>query len=172
MFCVKDVCIKTLQFKISLHFFQMFPPWFNRLAPLATSRTRIFVALSVWLTVGSCLISRGALLLSQMSWYLAGIIMLGSALAGILKSKMVFDHAAISVITHIQNKPPSACVGGFFPIKTWGIVFFMMLLGSIVKRLSIPDEIKSGIYIFVGSGLLYSCRILWRAWKKEMHPSI
>lgn len=44
----------------------------------------------------------------------------------------------------------------------------MMLLGGIVKRLPMPDEIKSGIYILVGSGLFYSCRILWHAWRSML----
>lgn len=146
----------------------MLPSWLDRLTPRATLRTRIFTATCVWGAVGCCLVTRGALLLWQTSWPMAGGIVLVSATAGILKSRAVFDGVAKEIVKRLQCKPDPACLGGFFSVRNWGLVFCMMLLGGIVKRLPMPDEIKSGIYILVGSGLFYSCRIPWRAWKSML----
>lgn len=146
----------------------MLSPWLDRLTPRATLRTRIFTATCVWGAVGCCLVTRGTLLLGQTSWLMGGSIILASATAGILKSRAVFDGVAKEIVARLQRKPGPACLGGFFSVRNWGLVFCMMLLGGIVKRLPMPDEIKSGIYILVGSGLFYSCRILWHAWRSML----
>lgn len=146
----------------------MLSTYLDRLTPRALPRTRLFTAACIWGAVGICLLSRGLLLLPQAPGLTTATgIILGGMLIGGLKSWLVFDKAAASIVTHIRRKPTPACLGGLFSFRNWGLIACMMVLGGIVKRLPISDVIKSTVYILVGTGLIYSSRILWQAWRKS-----
>jgi hypothetical protein len=146
----------------------MSAPYLDRLTPRATPRTRLFTAACIWSAVGICLCSRGLLLVQHMPGLTAAGVILGGIITGALKSRMIFDRAGASITAHIHRKPNPACLGGLFSLKNWGLIACMVLLGGVIKRLAIPDAIKSVVYILVGTGLIYSSRILWQAWRKAL----
>lgn len=145
----------------------MLSTYLDRLTPRAMPRTRLFTAACIWGAVGICLLSRGLLLLQHISGLVAAGIVLGGIIAGGLKSRIIFDKAAASIVAHIHHKSSPSCLGGLFSFKNWGLIACMMVLGGVIKRLPIPDAIKSAVYILVGTGLIYSSRVLWRAWRKS-----
>lgn len=91
---------------------------------------------------------------------------LGGLSLGIIKSRLIFDKVAGKVITRIRLKDRPSCLGGLFSLRNWLLILCMMILGKIMGTLAVPIEVKSVMYMLVGSGLCYSSRLMWTAWKK------
>jgi hypothetical protein len=96
-------------------------------------------------------------------------ISIGTGL-GFFKSKVVLDRVAKKIILHIGSKPCRACLGGLFSIRNWMLIFVMIVFGRTLGAIPINSTIKTGIYVMVGSGLTYSSRLLWNAWKRSPIP--
>jgi hypothetical protein len=48
----------------------------------------------------------------------------------------------------------------------------MMLLGRILRTSGLPKPILGLIYGAVGIGLLFSSRLIWRAWKNQREAKV
>lgn len=145
----------------------MFPRFLDRLTPRAYPHTRLLTAALVWSGVGVFLTSKGIWLARQASLTLVtGAILMGLGL-GLVKSRFIFDPVAQKIIAHIGRKPSRACLGGLFSARNWALIVVMALFGRTLGALPLDSALKTGIYVMVGSGLGYSSRLLWNAWKKS-----
>lgn len=137
----------------------------DKFTPRASPRNRILSAAIVWTGVGSFLTAKGFFLLHHSPLKLIFIYSAFGAVLGLLKSRFIFDRVAAKIITHIGRKPMPACLGGLFSFKNWALILVMILFGRVVGSLPLDQSVKSVVYVMVGSGLAYSSRLIWRAWK-------
>lgn len=141
---------------------------FDKLTPRAYPKTRLLTAAHVWSGVGIFLMSKGIYLsYDETSHYLVTAICTGLFL-GIFKSHYIFDRVADKIITHIRRRPSRTCLGGLFSIKNWALIATMMIFGRILGTSNLGAPYKTTIYVMVGSGLTFSSRRLWGAWKKTL----
>lgn len=92
-------------------------------------------------------------------------VILTGLMLGLAKGRFILDRIAGKIILHIGAKPSRACLGGLFSVRNWLLIAVMIIFGRILSVLPIEAGIKTGLYVMVGSGLAYSSRLLWRAWK-------
>lgn len=144
----------------------MLPQFLDRLTPRAYPRTRLFSAALVWSIVGAILTGKGVWISHQASC-ISLLVSISAGLGlGFVKSRFVFDKVAAKVVVHIGNKPARACLGGLFSIKNWVLIVVMAAFGRIIGALPFDALLKTGIYVMVGSGLAFSSRLMWSAWRK------
>lgn len=145
----------------------MSPILLDRLTPRAYPRTRLLTAAIVWSTVGVFLSVKGIYLSKEESLAIIAPVMLTGLMLGMLKGRFILDRVAAKIILHIGAKPTRACLGGLFSVRNWLLIAVMIIFGRTLSVLPIEAGIKTGLYVMVGSGLAYSSRLLWRAWKKS-----
>lgn len=150
----------------------MGPHFLDRLTPRAHARTRLFTAALAWSAIGVFLTGKGIWISHNNSWTLILIPILAGSALGFFKSRLVFDKAASKVVYHIGNKPARACLGGLFSVKNWALIVVMAAFGRIIGVLPFDALLKTGIYVMVGSGLAFSSRLMWAAWKKPALPEL
>ena len=142
------------------------PPHFiDRFTPRASPRARLLTAASVWSAVGFFLTTKGIYIFQEGSWEGGLPMIVAGALMGAVKSRLILDRVAGKIILHIGAKPSRACLGGLFSVRNWALIAVMIIFGRTLSVLPIEAGIKTGLYVMVGSGLAYSSRLLWRAWK-------
>ena len=145
----------------------MLPKILDRLTPRVYPRTRILTAATVWSVLGIFLIAKGLWFSYNVAYLIIFFaVALGLGL-GLAKSRFVFDRVAIKVLTHIGTKPSRSCLGGLFSIRNWALILVMAVFGRAIGGLPIHAALKTGLYVMVGSGLGYSSRLLWRAWRNS-----
>ncbi len=145
----------------------MFPKSLDRLTPRAYPRTRLLTAAVVWSAVGFFLAGKGIWLSGDAPWTQIIIAILAGLGLGLVKSRFIFDKVAKKIIAHIGRKPSRTCLGGLFSVRNWVLIVVMALFGRTLGALPLDSALKTGIYVMVGSGLGYSSRLLWNAWKKS-----
>ena len=139
----------------------------ERLTPRAFPRTRLLTAAVVWTCVGAFLCAKGVWLSIESSM-MPGLAAVTAGLCfGLLKSMLVFDRVAGKIIGHIGRKPSPSCLGGLFSVRNWALILVMAVFGRAIGGLPIHAALKTGLYVMVGSGLGYSSRLLWRAWRNS-----
>lgn len=92
-------------------------------------------------------------------------VILAGLMLGVAKGRFILDRVAGKIILHIGSKPSKACLGGLFSVRNWMLIAVMIIFGRTLRALPIEAGIKTGLYVMVGSGLAYSSRLLWRAWR-------
>lgn len=143
----------------------MLPPFLDRLTPRVYPHTRLLTAAHVWFCLGIFLACKGLYLDREASLPIIILTTIIGLTLGMLKSRYVFDKVADKIVVHIRQKPSRACLGGLFSFKNWGLIVMMMLLGRLVSTSALERDLKTGIYVMVGTGLAYSSRRLWKAWR-------
>ena len=139
---------------------------FTQLNPRASAHTRLFVASMIWSGMAFFLFYKGYTLSKHAAFSEILILIITGSCLGFLKSWIIFDSVAYEIIKHNHKKPYNACLGGLFSLRNWGIIFGMAFFGKLIAKFSINVALKTTIYIMVGSGLGYSSRLLWKAWRK------
>ena len=139
----------------------------DRLTPRAYPRTRLFSAAIVWDCVGVFLCLKGVYLSIDMSVEIIMLTFLVGLCLGLVKSRVVFDQVAGKIIEHIGSRPTRACLGGLFSVRNWALILVMVFFGKALGVLPMHSGLKTGLYVMVGSGLGYSSRLLWRAWRNS-----
>jgi hypothetical protein len=89
---------------------------------------------------------------------------------GAVKSRLVLDRAARSVVDRIRARGDGRCLGGFLSLRTWGLVILMMVAGRLLRG-TLAHGIVGPLYIAVGTALCLSSRISWHAWKASRRSS-
>ena len=145
----------------------MFFRLIDKLTPRVKPETRLFTAAIAWTTIGFVLTAKGTWISHTETWQMALFSLAIGLALGLLKSKIIFDRAAIKVISHIGSRPQKACLGGLFSPRNWILILTMAVFGKIIGALPIPPALKTACYVMVGSGLGYSSRLLWRAWRNS-----
>ncbi len=144
------------------------PPHFlDRLTPRVYPRTRLFSAAIVWTCVGTFLSLKGVYLSSDASRTVVLATILAGLCLGVVKSRIVFDRVAGKIIAHIGSRPSRACLGGLFSVRNWALILVMAVFGRALGALPMHPGLKTGLYVMVGSGLGYSSRLLWKAWRNS-----
>ncbi|SFJ12896.1 hypothetical protein SAMN04488082_101394 [Desulfomicrobium apsheronum] len=139
----------------------------ERITPRAYPRTRQLTAALVWSGVGFFLSAKGIYLFQEDSWGMLLAVIVAGAILGMFKSRLILDRVADRIILHIGAKPSRTCLGGLFSVRNWLLIAVMIIFGRTLSVLPIEAGIKTGLYVMVGSGLAYSSRLLWRAWKNS-----
>ena len=139
----------------------------DKLTPRVTSETRLFSAAIAWTAIGFFLTAKGTWVSHTETWQTTLLPLASGLTLGLLKSKIIFDRVAVKVIAHIGSKPQKACLGGLFSARNWILILVMAVFGKIIGTLPIPPAIKTACYVMVGSGLGFSSRLLWRAWRNS-----
>ena len=135
------------------------------MTPRAAVRTRIATAAMFWSMAGLFLLGKATAIIQQEPWGTILLMFPGAAAVGAFKSRLVFDPTARAIITHIRHKPEPACLGGMFSLRNWAVIVVMVLLGRGIGASPLPAALRAGILCMVGTGLLYSSRLMWRAWR-------
>ncbi len=138
----------------------------SRFVPAAQVKTRIFIAALLWSGIGAMLLVRGVLAISGsgLEWWL-----LAALLFGYLKSRLVLDRVVRRNMARLSLLDGSRCLGGVYSAKTWLLVAAMIALGRGLRMSPVPVWITGLIYATVGSGLFWSSRVGWRAWRCFAH---
>jgi len=141
----------------------------SRFKPGVAQKTHLMLSAFFWSAIGILLMSKG---FSRMAGAellpVAKVLIVVSAFAaGSLKSFFILDKAARRSVSRILDFEDGTCLGAVYSIKTWGLVFCMMGLGVVVRRLSIPDGVFCFVYCAIGWALLLSSRFAWRVWIKS-----
>ena len=141
--------------------------WLETYKPSASSRVQLWLAAAMWSCVGTGLFSAGAYWLLTQAEVKGWIIMLVAVVLGTGKSLLVLDRTADRNVDRIKLRGEGRCVGGFLSPRIWILVLGMMLLGRLLRTIGLPRPLLGLIYAAVGTGLLFSSRIIWRAWKNH-----
>jgi len=148
------------------------PQFLDRFTPRAYPRTRLLTAAIVWSAVGFFLTMKGIFIFREGSWGIFLAVIVAGTIMGVVKSRLVLDRVADRIILHIGAKPSRACLGGLFSVRNWLLIAVMVVFGRTLGALPFDAVIKTGLYVMVGSGLAYSSRLLWRAWKNSPTDSL
>jgi len=144
------------------------PPHFlDRFTPRAYPSTRLLTAALVWSAVGLFLTLKGVYLFREDSWGIVLAVILAGAILGLIKSRLILDRVAARIVLHIGANPSRACLGGLFSLRNWALIGVMIVFGRTLGALPLNAAIKTGLYVMVGSGLAYSSRLMWTAWKNS-----
>jgi len=150
----------------------MRPHFLDHFTPRAYPRTRLLTAALVWSAVGIFLSMKGVHLFREGTWGLMLAVVAAGGILGLFKSRLILDRVAGRIILHIGGKPSRACLGGLFSVRNWVLIAIMVIFGRALGALPIDAVIKTGLYVMVGSGLAFSSRLLWRAWKNSTTDSL
>ena len=141
------------------------PPFYRRFTPSASPGTHLFTAGLFWLCVGLFLTLKGQLFLTGTpltSRFAVTVLCPG---LGLPKARFLFDRASPKIIKRIRSRQRKYCLGGLFSFRNWGLILSMILLGKVISWTPLPDLLKGAVYHMVGPGLVFSSRLMWRAWR-------
>jgi len=57
-------------------------------------------------------------------------------------------------------------LGGFLSLWTWGLVILMMVAGRLLRG-TFAHVVVGPLYLAIGTALLVSSRVTWRAWRES-----
>lgn len=137
----------------------------DRFTPRVSPRTQLLAAGCVWSFMGALLCLKGLYAVRSSSLVTAFCVCAIGMILGITKSRLIFDRAATAIIRRIRQKPAPTCLGGIFSVRNWMLIVAMMLFGKAIAWLPLAMEWKGLVSMLVGSGLAYSSRMMWAAWK-------
>jgi hypothetical protein len=144
------------------------PNWAESHKPAASASTHLMSAWLMWATVGVALAGFGALWLWEARPSLAPWLAAGAVVVGLAKSRLVLDGVARRVVGRISARGDGRCLGGFLSVRTWGLVLLMMA-GGRVFRGTAASWIVGPLYVAVGTALVLSSRVSFRAWRESRH---
>jgi hypothetical protein len=140
--------------------------WYESLKPRASSRFQLFLAGAMWSAVGAGLLAFGTI------WIRGGssppralFLLLGGVGLGVLKSRLLLDRTARKITVRIAERGEGRCAGSFLSFRSWALVAVMVLAGRFLRGGALPVTAVGILYVAVGTGLLFSSRIAWQAWK-------
>lgn len=144
----------------------------TRLKPGASKKTHLFLAACLWSGIGVLLLTKGGYRISQdasSAFTLTKIfVSLAAVTVGYLKSRIILDKAANKAIDRILHLKDGTCLGAVYSYKTWIIVLSMMGTGVLLRNSDLPVILLVFIYFTIGSALLYSSRLAWCAWLRNV----
>ena len=146
--------------------------WLETYKPVASSRMQLLLAGAMWSCVGAGLFSVGTYWLLKNGETKGFILLIIAAALGLGKALLVLDRTTLRNITRVKARGEDRCFGGFLSPRVWILVIGMMLLGRILRTVGLPKPILGLIYGAVGIGLLFSSRLIWRAWKDQREAKV
>ena len=143
--------------------------WLETYKPVASSRVQLLLAGLMWSLVGVGLISVGTYWVLSSSSHIIGLLAI-ALFIGLGKSLLILDRVAGRIVNRIALRGEGRCLVGFFSLRVWALVIFMMLMGRILHGAGISSSLLGLIYAAVGTSLLISSRSMWLAWKDHSQP--
>jgi len=126
----------------------------------------------MWAVVGTVLVSFGIRWLwwtpTPSTPWLTGLAMA----IGAFKARFVLDRVAKNIVDRIRERGDGRCLGGFLSLRSWAFVAVMAGGGRILRSSHIARSLLGILYIAVGTALLFSSRVAWRAWCQSRRTSI
>ena len=150
----------------------MMTSWLETYKPVASSRMQLWLAGTMWSCVGVGLFSVGTYWLLKNGEAKGFILLVIAAGLGLGKALLVLDRTTLRNIDRVKARGEDRCFGGFLSPRVWILVIGMMLLGRILRTIGLPKPILGLIYRAVGIGLLFSSRLIWRAWKNQREARV
>jgi len=144
----------------------------DRITPRTNPRTRLLTAAIAWSSLGFFLTTKGIHFFREGFWGLVLAVIVTGAILGVIKSRLVLDRVAVRIVLHIGAKPSRACLGGLFSVRNWALIAVMIVFGRTLGAVPVDAAVKTGLYVMVGSGLAYSSRLIWSAWKNSPADSL
>ncbi|GAB4249322.1 MAG: hypothetical protein Kow00122_06800 [Thermoleophilia bacterium] len=138
--------------------------WLEIHKPRGGRRTQLLLAELMWTIVGGALLSVGLHWVTRRYGEPGLAYALPFLAVGLAKAFFVLDPVAGKTVRRIEVRGDSRCLGGFFSTRTWAVVAGMMLTGQVLRATPLPRADIGFLYAAVGSALLVSSRVLWRAW--------
>jgi hypothetical protein len=139
--------------------------WSESLKPRASSRIQILLAALMWTVVGGGLLFFGTRWITGPGRSLPALgLILAGVVIGVAKSKFVLDRTARKIVLRIGERGEGRCAGGFLSLRSWLLVLGMIVLGRFLRQGLLPATAAGLLYTAVGTGLLFSSRLAWRAW--------
>ncbi len=145
----------------------------QRLKPAAPVWLHLLLAAGLWSVVGLGLLLTGA------HWALSSPLphrvwlLLGAALLGLIKARLVLEPVARRAAERIAARGDGRCLGGFLSVPSWVMVALMVLGGRALRAWVIPMAWAGLLYVLVGFALLVASRVQWRALvarRRMTHP--
>ena len=150
----------------------MMTSWLETYKPVASSRMQLWLAGVMWSCVGAGLFSVGTYWLLKNGEARGFILMFVAAGLGLGKALLVLDRTTLQNIARVKSRGEDRCFGGFLSPRVWILVIGMMILGRILRTIGLSKPILGLIYAAVGIGLLFSSRLIWRAWKNQREAKV
>jgi hypothetical protein len=145
--------------------------WVERYKPAAAVRAHLVLAGLMWTVVGAALVGFGGRWLWQLPTPSAPWLAMLAVAIGIFKSRFVLDRAARRMVDRILEHGDGRCLGGFLSLRSWALVVVMAGGGRLLRGSHLARGLLGFLYLAVGTALLLSSRVAWRAWRAERDQS-
>lgn len=145
--------------------------WVERYKPAAAVRAHLVLAGLMWTVVGAALVGFGGRWLWQLPTPTAPWLAMLAVAIGIFKSRFVLDRAARRMVDRILEHGDGRCLGGFLSLRSWALVVVMAGGGRLLRGSHLARGLLGFLYLAVGTALLLSSRVAWRAWRAERDQS-
>jgi hypothetical protein len=133
----------------------------KRFKPGVTRRVHLGCTAGLWTAIGIFLSVRGIILLKSGNglWLIVVGLLLGSA-----KSFIILDRSALRGIDRISRFADNTCIGAVYSWKVWLLVLGMMMMGIILRNLSLSPLLVGTMCVAIGWALVFSSRYAWKSW--------
>jgi hypothetical protein len=121
----------------------------------------------LWSAVGSGLLIAGTRWLLTAPWRIAAPVWVLAVAAGFAKARFVLDRPARRIVSRIEERGDSRCLGGFLSWRSWILVALMMALGRLLRESPLPIPARGAIYAVIGVALLAASLRVWAGWRKS-----
>ena len=145
--------------------------WIERYKPVAAVRVHLLLAGLMWMVVGAALVGFGGRWLWQLPTPAAPWLAALALAIGVFKARFVLDRAARTIVDRIRERGDGRCLGGFLSVRSWALVAAMAAGGRLLRGSHVARGLLGVLYIAVGTALLLSSRVAWRAWRAERDQS-
>ncbi len=146
--------------------------WVERYKPAAAVRAHLLLAGLMWTVVGAALVGFGGRWLWQLPTPAAPWLAALALAIGVFKARFVLDRAARTIVDRIRERGDGRCLGGFLSVRSWALVAAMAAGGRFLRGSHVARGLLGVLYIAVGTALLLSSRLAWRAWRHSRRASI
>ena len=146
--------------------------WVERYKPAAAVRAHLLLAGLMWTVVGAALVGFGGRWLWQLPTPAAPWLAALAVVIGAFKARFVLDRAARTIADRIRERGDGRCLGGFLSVRSWALVAVMVAGGRFLRGSHVARGLLGVLYVAVGTALLLSSRVAWRAWRHSRRASI
>ncbi|MCK5376249.1 MAG: hypothetical protein KAJ97_04145 [Acidobacteria bacterium] len=140
--------------------------------PAAAAHVHLMLVGLMWTVVGVALVGWGGRWLWQSPIPAAPWLAVLALAIGAFKARFVLDRAARRIVDRIRERGDGRCLGGFLSIRSWALVAAMAGGGRLLRGSHLARGLLGVLYIAVGTALLLSSRVAWRAWRHSRRASI
>ena len=139
--------------------------------PAAAVHVHLMLVGLMWTVVGVALVGLGGRWLWQSPIPAAPWLAALALAIGAFKARFVLDRAARTIADRIRERGDGRCIGGFLSLRSWALVAVMVAGGRLLRGSHVGRGLLGVLYVAVGTALLLSSRVAWRAWREARDQS-